>query len=144
MKLLAAGIVTFACLAISAVNALTPEDEAQAKLFVASYSTTTMTTISSTTTTVPYQCYVTANGIKACAGRKLRRARRLSIDPSADDQGLAGSQDEQLYAQGAEKSDVTDPEGKFFFTVWKTSTTTATATATSTNRAITISASAYC
>merc|ERR1712168_1078249 len=146
MKVLAAGVLTVACLAIGAaaedrrVYTLDDSPVEKAKFFVASYSTTTVTSLSISTTTVPYQCFLTAATPQACTGRKLRRARKLNLDFDVGDQGLSGSQNEEGVV--AQKKDNAD--GKFFFTVWRTSTTTATATTTSTNLSITISASAYC
>merc|ERR1719495_434895 len=147
MKVLAAGVLTIACLALGAAaedrKVFTLEEgpaEKQAKFFVASYSTTTVTSLSISTTTVPYQCFLTAATPQACTGRKLRRARKLNLDFDVGDQGLSGSQGEEEVVPLKKE----DSDGKFFFTVWRTSTTTATATTTSTNLSITISASAYC
>nr|XP_027237053.1 uncharacterized protein LOC113828318 [Penaeus vannamei] len=140
------GVAAVLCLASSAY-ALTEEEVLQkspekARLFVASYVTSTFTAISTFTTVEPFQCFFTSANIQACTGRKLRRMRKLSVDiDNSSDSGLAPSEGGVSVMQSEEKD---SPAEKFFFTVWQTNTSTATVTTTSINSSITISASAYC
>ncbi|XP_047491143.1 uncharacterized protein LOC125040570 [Penaeus chinensis] len=141
------GLAAVLCLASSAY-ALTEEEEVlqkspeKARLFVASYFTSTFTAISTFTTVEPFQCFFTSAGVQACTGRKLRRMRKLSVDiDGSSDSGLSPSEGGASVMQSEDKD---TPAEKFFFTVWKTNTSTATVTTTSINSSITISASAYC
>ncbi|XP_071537805.1 uncharacterized protein [Panulirus ornatus] len=123
--------------------AATLEGENEAKFFVKSYSTTTWTFLSSFTSTVPYTCFTTddtaANNM-ACSGRRLRRARKLTVDQDASQSDLISSSQ----AEDSILSDAAPNQEKFLFTIWRTSSTTATITTFSTNRSVTVSASIMC
>ncbi|XP_064089986.1 uncharacterized protein LOC135203993 [Macrobrachium nipponense] len=121
------------------------EESADAKFFLKSYQTTTVTTLSIVLTTVPYFCAVTSltegQVLEACTGRRLRRKRRFNIrDIDTDTKvRLEESMTEDVLPTVKE-----DGNDRLFFTLWQSTTTTLTVTSTRTNTSITISASAFC
>ncbi|XP_042885851.1 uncharacterized protein LOC122262029 [Penaeus japonicus] len=117
------------------------------KFLLATHLTTTVTTLSTMTSVIPYFCFTTQ--ATACQGRRLRHSLPKGIDISGGDNTpfLEDSKntqqeetDELLGSLGGRE----EHKEKIFFTIRTTSTTTATIVTTSTNRDITVSASTFC
>ncbi|XP_045623008.1 uncharacterized protein [Procambarus clarkii] len=115
------------------------------KFFIKNYSTTTETTISAVTSVIPYLCFYTGStAASPCAGRKLRRSRRIPLNVDDFPGSLHAATD--LASSGPEGApdEETIASDKFFFTLYRSVTTTVTVTTTSTNTSTTVSVSAYC
>ncbi|XP_064089985.1 uncharacterized protein LOC135203992 [Macrobrachium nipponense] len=123
------------------------EEGANAKFFLKSYQTTTVTTLSVVLTTVPYFCAVTSTPaagppLGACTGRNLRRKRRVSIREMDPEKSVQLEESTEDVPQAVKEEE--DGNERLFFTLWQSTTTTVTVTSTRTNTSITISASAFC
>ncbi|XP_050726476.1 uncharacterized protein LOC127003613 [Eriocheir sinensis] len=149
-------LLLFCLLSIATGTEKKDEDEGEAKLIVKNYTTTTWTFLSSFISTVPYTCYTSpAAGAAACAGRRLKRSRKMeTFDMNAEDNPILASSrgldEEELMKD--EEGDISRLAGeeddeekkKLFFRLWRTASSTVTVTSFSTIRSVTVSISIMC
>ncbi|CAL4191220.1 unnamed protein product, partial [Meganyctiphanes norvegica] len=116
-----------------------------AKNFLASYMTTTYTSLSTLTSVIPYTCYAATVPATACGARKRRALKIKSITDFDLESNLGSSllEGTQEDAIEGDRSSAAASE-KVFFTVWQSSTTSLTFTSYSTNRSFTVSILRLC
>ncbi|XP_071537814.1 uncharacterized protein [Panulirus ornatus] len=120
---------------------------AEAKL-LATYLTSTITSLSIVPTVRPYTCYTVDTAVAVSCKRHRRNTEKPPVTANTPDNSpittIVSSLVEDDDSVVATDHEASTGDEKLVFTVWTTAVTTLTTTSTSYNREITISVSAAC
>nr|XP_027214374.1 uncharacterized protein LOC113807333 [Penaeus vannamei] len=111
------------------------------KFLMATHLTSTVTSLSTMTSVIPYFCFTTK--ATACQGRRLRHTLPKSIALSSGDD-VPFLEDSKNTKKEADELTGSLHSEKYFFTIRTTVTSTTIIVTTSTNRDFTVSASTFC